>query len=155
MTVLDTGAFLPHTASVNSGAEQSWSLQELAAETGVPARTIRFYIARGLLAGPAGAGRGAAYGGEHLVRLQAIRKLQAKGLMLAEIARAVSGGKVEPRLPAPSAWWSYPVADDVVLCTRAGLSPWRTKQVRAALADMVSRLAGSPEDGEKEDHGNH
>ena len=47
-------------------------LAELAEKAGLPGRTIRFYIARGLLPGPLKAGRGAAYGQEHLDRLREI-----------------------------------------------------------------------------------
>ena len=59
-----------------------------AEETGVPARTIRFYIARGLLPGPQHAGHGAIYGEVHGKWLQEIKQLQAKGLTLNEIARS-------------------------------------------------------------------
>lgn len=136
-----------------SGREKVFSLQELAAEAGLPARTIRFYIARGLLPSPAGAGRGAVYTGEHLARLRQVRKLQGKGLMLADIARQLGGERPEAGLPEPSAWWSYPLQEDVVVWVRAGLSPWRTRQVRALLAEMASRLgAGDREEGK--DDGN-
>ncbi len=134
-----------------SGRDHRWSLEELAAEAGLPARTIRFYITRGLVPPPAGAGRGAAYRAEHLARLRAIRKLQAKGVMLADIARQLGGEKAEAGLAAPSAWWSYPVQEDVVVWVRADLSPWRTRQVRAALAEMTARLskgAGQKERGD-------
>jgi len=66
------------------------TLRELAAETGVPGRTIRFYISRGLVDPPLRGGRGAAYGVGHKARLEAIKKLQAKGMMLAEIAHAIA-----------------------------------------------------------------
>lgn len=42
-------------------------LAELAQKAGLPGRTIRFYIARGLLPGPLKAGRGATYGPENKV----------------------------------------------------------------------------------------
>jgi DNA-binding transcriptional MerR regulator len=46
------------------------TLAELADASGIPPRTVRFYIARGLLEGPEVAGRGATYGPGHLERLQ-------------------------------------------------------------------------------------
>jgi DNA-binding transcriptional MerR regulator len=67
--------------------EKELTLKELAAETGVPERTIRYYISRGLLAPPLRGGRGAAYGESHKNALAQIRQLQAKGMMLDEIAR--------------------------------------------------------------------
>ena len=78
-----------------------WTLRELAAETGVPERTIRFYISRELLPPPLKGGRGAAYGPAHKTLLGTIKKLQAKGMMLAEIGHALaleSSLKVEGRV---------------------------------------------------------
>jgi DNA-binding transcriptional MerR regulator len=115
------------------------SLSQLAAEAGIPARTVRFYIARGLLDGPEVAGRGAAYGPGHLERLRLIRELQSRGLTLAEIGRELEGPSAS--LPAPSAWWQYQVSPDVVVSVRADLAPWRLKQVRSALEWMTARLA--------------
>lgn len=67
-----------------------WTLRELAAGTGVPERTIRFYISRELLPPPLKGGRGAAYGPAHKTLLETIKKLQAKGMMLAEIRHALA-----------------------------------------------------------------
>jgi DNA-binding transcriptional MerR regulator len=78
---------------ISTGKE--WTLKELAKETGVSERTIRFYISRKLVDQPLRAGRGAAYGEKHRDRVLAIRKLQAKGLMLAEIEHVLAA-KGEP-----------------------------------------------------------
>jgi DNA-binding transcriptional MerR regulator len=78
-----------------------WTLRELAAETGVPERTIRFYISRELLPPPLKGGRGAAYGPAHKTLLETIKKLQAQGMMLAEIGHALaleSSRQVEDRV---------------------------------------------------------
>ncbi len=69
---------------------KEWTLKELAAEAGVPERTIRFYISRGLVDPPLRGGRGAAYGEKHKERLELIRAMQAQGMMLAEISHALS-----------------------------------------------------------------
>ncbi len=125
--------------------DRKWTLLELAAEAGIPARTVRFYIARGLLPGPAGAGRGAAYGEAHLERLRQIRSLQERGMMLAEISLALDGAG-ETRLPRPSSWWQYLVSPDVSVWVRADVSPWRLKQVRKALEHLSAQLRASQED---------
>jgi DNA-binding transcriptional MerR regulator len=70
------------------------TVDELAASAGVPVRTVRFYIAEGLLPGASARGKGASYTQEHLDRLQLIRLLVARHLPLAEI-RALLG-----RLPS-------------------------------------------------------
>jgi DNA-binding transcriptional MerR regulator len=67
---------------------KQWTLRELAEETGVSGRTIRFYISRELLHPPLKGGRGAAYGPAHKTLLETIKKLQASGMMLAEISHA-------------------------------------------------------------------
>jgi DNA-binding transcriptional MerR regulator len=61
------------------------TVDELAARAGVPVRTVRFYIAEGLLPGASARGKGASYTQEHLDRLQLIRLLVARHLPLAEI----------------------------------------------------------------------
>ena len=119
---------------------KSKTLAELSEESGVPARTIRFYIARGLLDGPVKAGRGAVYTAEHLVRLEKIKELQAAGRMLAEIAHDLNGGPPVETAVQPSPWWQYTIQDDVIVWVRGDVSPWRMKQIRAAVDDIASRL---------------
>jgi DNA-binding transcriptional MerR regulator len=116
------------------------TLAELADATGIPARTIRFYISRGLLEGPAKAGRGAVYSGAHLERLEKIKALQAQGRHLSEIAPIVEGVAEErPSYPS-AAWWQHTIADDVVVWTRGDVSPWRQKLIRDAVDEMAVRL---------------
>ena len=116
------------------------TLAELAERSGIPARTIRFYIARGLLDGPLKAGRGASYTAGHLDRLEQIKRLQGEGRVLAEIARILGGGPPEQIAAAPTSWWQHVLEDDVVVWVRTDVSPWRMKQIRAAIDDMASRL---------------
>ncbi len=122
------------------------SLAELAAESGVPERTIRFYISRGILDGPARGGRGAFYTSAHRKRLEEIRKKQAAGLTLGEMERE-AGDRASPQLPQPEGIWVYHVAPDVSVHVRGGLSPWRTRQVKSALAKLSASL--QTEDGEQ------
>jgi DNA-binding transcriptional MerR regulator len=117
------------------------TLAELADASGLAARTIRFYIARGLLDGPLKAGRGAAYTPDHLARLEKIKKLQAQGRMLSEIGRSLAGAASESRHAAPpTAWWQHAIADDVVVLTRSDVSPWRAKQIREAIDELARSL---------------
>ena len=60
----------------------SYKLDELAHAAGTSPRTVRYYVQRGLLPGPAFRGKDTAYSREHLVRLRAIRKLQERFLPL-------------------------------------------------------------------------
>ncbi len=120
--------------------KENLSLADLAECSGLPARTIRFYIARGLLNGPVKSGRAAAYTNEHLARLEKIKELQAEGRMLAEIGRSLAGPVPAKSAAPPTAWWQHAIADDVVILTRADASPWRTKQIRAAIEEFARTL---------------
>jgi DNA-binding transcriptional MerR regulator len=68
-----------------------YALQQLADLAGVTPRTVRYYIAQGLLASP-GAGSGARYSDDHLERLRLIRRLQRDHLPLAEIRAQLNRG---------------------------------------------------------------
>jgi DNA-binding transcriptional MerR regulator len=66
--------------------EALYKLDELARAAGTSARTVRYYVQRGLLPPPAFRGKDTAYGREHLVRLRAIRRLQEAFFPLDAIA---------------------------------------------------------------------
>jgi len=140
------------TTSADKAAREL-SLAELAKQSGTPARTIRFYIAKGLLAGPSKAGRGASYGADHVRRLAEIKDWQTKGLTLTEIAHKLAGNTQPSRvMEAPTSWYSYQLQEDVIVQVRADASPWRLRQVQRALNEIAARLAQST--SEEEDHEN-
>lgn len=58
----------------------SYTLEQLAEGSGIYERTIRSYIARGLLPPPDGRGRAASYGPEHLTRLKFIQAVREAAL---------------------------------------------------------------------------
>ena len=134
-----------------SDGKGQWSLAELAHESGLSPRTIRYYISRGLLSGPEVAGRGAVYGEEHLVRLRRIRELQSKGAMLSEIARILEGQPARDLVPVPESWERYPLDSDVVVWLRADVAPWRSRELRRALGEFASSIRREGNDGD--DHG--
>ena len=119
------------------------SLAELSEQAGVPGRTIRYYIARGILDGPVRGGRSAFYTTEHLQRLAEIRQRQESGRTLAEIEQDTKGAEQAQHLPEPQGWWMYPVSGDVVVQVRSGLSPWRARAVKSALARLAGELSSS------------
>lgn len=71
--------------------ERTYKLDELARATGMSARTVRYYVQRGLLPAAAFRGKDTAYGHEHLVRLRAIRRLQEAFFPLDAIAAELEG----------------------------------------------------------------
>jgi DNA-binding transcriptional MerR regulator len=94
LTVELSRSILPLVSTSRRRAE--WKLAELAAQAGVPPRTVRYYVQRGLLPAPDFRGPDTAYGEEHLWRLKAIRQLQARFLPLdaiqAELGRLTPEG---------------------------------------------------------------
>ncbi|MCY1017209.1 MerR family transcriptional regulator [Pyxidicoccus sp. MSG2] len=62
--------------------QTEWKLAELAEAAGVSPRTVRYYVQRGLIPAPPFRGPDTVYGEEHLLRLKAIRVLQARFLPL-------------------------------------------------------------------------
>ncbi len=65
--------------------DDPYSLSDLARLADVTPRTVRYYVAQGLLPSPEAAGPATRYGEGHLARLRLIRRLQRDHLPLAEI----------------------------------------------------------------------
>ena len=65
-------------------------LDELGKRSGLPPRTIRYYISQGLVPAPVKRGPASYYREDHLNRLLLIRKYQAEGLPLDLIRRRLS-----------------------------------------------------------------
>ena len=87
-------------------SEPEYSLQDLADLADVTPRTVRFYVAQGILPSPGRVGPGAIYGPGHLARLKLIRRLQREHLPLAEIRARLAGladGAVQALVDAPTA----------------------------------------------------
>jgi DNA-binding transcriptional MerR regulator len=92
-----------------------FDINTLSSETGVNVRTIRYYLAEGLLPPPVGRGLAASYGTGHRDRLRLIRRLQEAHQPLAAIrvqmealddagiAAALADSVAEPD-PAPTAY---------------------------------------------------
>lgn len=90
-----------------------YKLEELARAAGTSARTVRYYVQRGLLPAPQFRAKDTVYGAEHLIRLKAIRRLQEAHLpleaiatelasrTLVELSRLAGGGMVPSPPPAP------------------------------------------------------
>jgi len=83
--------------------DPQYTLRDLARLGGTTARTVRYYIAQGLLPPADGVGAGAHYTDGHLERLRVIRRLQRAHLPLAEIRRQLDtlGAEDVARLAAP------------------------------------------------------
>lgn len=90
-------------------------LDELAERAGVSPRTVRYYIAQGLLPSPGRLGPMTRYGREHLERLRLVKRLQEERLSLAEIRSRLEDQPVHGNGDARSA---QPTAERVGMLTR-------------------------------------
>ena len=138
-------------------------LSELAERAGVSARTVRYYVQRGLLPAPEFRGRDTVYGEEHLVRLRAIRRLQERFLPLdaiqvelerhdpAALAKIAAGTEVPlpaaplPRVAIPDRWERFELAPGVELFVR---DEGRARRFARRILEQV----GASGEGE-DDHG--
>lgn len=70
-----------------------YTKQHLIAQSGLPNRTIRNYIKRGLLLPPTGHGLAAVYSDEALLRAVAVGRMRAQGMHVDVIAEQIAGWK--------------------------------------------------------------
>ena len=124
-----------------------FDLDELAALTGIPLRTIRFYIQEGLVPRPAGKGRGAHYDRTHLEALLAVRRWQSDGLSLDRIRRLLSQEPVAAtpaRVSGTVEVWSHlvvrPGIELLVEPGQAGLSPEQLRALFRAVLDAAATI---------------
>lgn len=129
------------------------TLQQLSEQTGVPGRTVRFYIQKGLLPAPEGERRGAYYTQAHLADILRIKQWQEAGLSLDAIGGLLQA-KREPailqRRPGTVEVRSHLIVADglemVVNAERAGLTQAQLRTlfraVQAAHQDLIDRPEG-------------
>jgi DNA-binding transcriptional MerR regulator len=129
------------------------------------ARSIRFYVANGLLERPEGTGTAATYNYRHFLQLLAIKIRQREGVTLDAIKaemKDVTGDSLERRVAsslaaalgatietrrqavdddAPSAWRRLPVADGVELHVRDD-SPASREEALMAMREAIRAALG-------------
>lgn len=122
------------------------SLQQLHERSGVAARTIRFYIQRGLLPPPQGEKRGAHYTEAHLADLLRIRHWQESGLSLdaiGDLLLAKREAPVSPTRPGAIEVRSHLIiADGVELV----ISPDRSRLTQSELRQLFLTVQQALED---------
>lgn len=85
-------------ATTTDDDDPGLTIDELAAQSRVPSRTIRFYQSRGALMNPEIRGRVAYYGKPHLERLKLIAQLQDRGLRIdaiGDLMKRIDRGEVD------------------------------------------------------------
>ncbi|MFB3787786.1 MAG: helix-turn-helix domain-containing protein [bacterium] len=92
--------------------EDNYTITDLEKKTGLNRRTIHFYTKEKMIPPPYGAGGGARYGEEHVVRLRLIQELQKSHLRLSGIREALDSMSLDEmrevlakaRLSPPEPW---------------------------------------------------
>ncbi len=124
-------------------ADRRFAIDELATLAGVTPRTVRFYIAEGLMDKPEGEKRGAHYLARHLDQLLQVRRWADAGLSLERIRELRAGAAEDPpprpvRPGAIEVWSRVTLADGLELQVepgRAGLTP---EQLRALVRAVTA-----------------
>lgn len=114
----------------------AYTIDELAAKTRVPSRTIRFYQSKGALQAPEIRGRVAYYGDAHVERLELIAKLHDRGLRIdaiGDLVKRIDRGELD------LAEWLGVEAEMQ--------TPWASDQPRTVSEGELYELAGSRRPG--------
>lgn len=125
--------------------EDPYSLTDLARLADVTPRTVRYYVAQGLLPSPEAAGPATRYGEAHLARLRLIRRLQRDHLPLAEIRARLASMTDADILAAAGPGGSEPTGTPDALgyvhelMARSGVSPTLGHTAAEARAPYAAR----------------
>ena len=136
MTTTLVPAMPPTPTTADDASENQLTIDELAAASRVPSRTIRFYQSRGALMNPEIRGRVAYYGKQHAERLKLIAQLQDRGLRIdaiGDLMKRIDRGEVD------LAEW-LGVEEQMQ-------TPWAPDQARTVNEAELYELAGSRRPG--------
>src|SRR2546423_10071855 len=115
-----------------ASGEQTLTIEQLAAESGMTVRNIRAHRARGLLPAPVVRERVGYYGPEHLARLRLIAQMQAEGFNLHAIGRLLEQTHSRP--------------EQLLSFREAVTAPFETEQPRVSALDALRQRFGDQAD---------
>jgi DNA-binding transcriptional MerR regulator len=133
---------------------ETFTLEEIAALSELPRRTVRYYIQTGLVDRPQGVGKGAYYTQHHVEQLLLVRKWQLAGLSLERIGEVLKQQASGPLPPTPrragtvEIWSHLVVADGVELTlepSRAGMNPEDVREFLRAVTRAYEQIHESEE----------
>ena len=134
------------------------SFEELATLAGLPGRTVRYYIQRGLVDRPIGAGRGAHYSGKHLEQLLMVRKWTDAGVSLERILDIASSPDQPPprrsrqgEISVRSHIALVPGIELVIAPEESGLTPNQVRCLTQRILEVCRDVAADPDHSQGED----
>ena len=142
-----------------SEIERKYGFEELCNLAGLPERTVRFYIQKGLVPPPHGQKRGAWYDELHLERLLTIRRWQRAGLSLDGIAEIIAGKETDVPEPSRSkpgsveVWSRLMVKEGVEIHLephRAALTPDQLRAFCRGVTDLLNNIIKGEAEGSHE-----
>lgn len=138
--------------------ERTYTLDELCNLTGLPKRTIRYYIQMGLVDRPEGEKRTAFYLTKHLESLLRVKRLSAQGLSLEKIRQGGDGIPQEvskPQHPGDVSYCSHIyLADGIELVVDANASSMDQHQMRRFIKgalEILQAFKAGQEETEKQE----
>jgi len=131
-----------------------YTIAELAEAAGLSARTVRYYMAEGLLPSPIGSGKKAHYDDSHLTALEQIKDLKKLGYSLDQIRQMTSDARETTTVSGAQwypdeMWEAYRIHPDVMVSLRVPMSHDR----RQELLRKIEQFA-DPGPEEETDNGN-
>lgn len=126
-----------------AAAAERFSIDELSTLAGVTPRTVRYYIAEGLVDRPQGEKRGAHYLRRHLEQLLLIRRWTDAGLSLDRVRELIAGAPEDPaprRAPPGSVevWSRVTVADGLEVHVEPGRAGLTSDQMRSLVRGITA-----------------
>lgn len=141
--------------TTDGAAPCRFSIEDLSALSGLPVRTVRYYIQEGVVDRPEGVRRGAWYEHRHLEQLLAVRRWQAAGLSLDRIGELVRRHTDDVDAPPPvrrpgdvEVWSHVALAEGLELLIepgRAGLTPEQLRRLAAECLQVADRIRSGKE----------
>ena len=133
---------MPGRADKEDVDGERFSIGELATLAGLTPRTVRYYIAEGLVDRPRGEKRGAHYLREHLEQLLMVRRWTDAGFSLDRVRELIAGA---PEDPAPrrakpgtvEVWSRVTMADGLELHIEPGRAGLKPEQVRSLVREIT------------------
>lgn len=141
----------PFLPSDPAAADERFSIDQLSALAGVTPRTVRYYIAEGLIDRPQGEKRGSHYLRRHLEQLLLIRRWTDAGLSLDRVRELIAGAPEDPQprraVPGSVEVWSrVTLADGLEVHAepgRAGLTPEQLRALVRGITALYRQLRGA------------
>ena len=128
--------------------EKNFSLDELCMLTGLPKRTIRYYMQIGLVSRPIGETRAARYSSHHLEQLLFIKRMTSAGLSLEGIRAELNTDKPQVRvrqrmsgsIDVRTHLFIAPGIELQIAPEEAGLTPEKLRQLVKEIMEVAQRL---------------